>query len=74
MMCPGMTSKGGYLPPPEEEIPAGAAVAIYGEGKEHAVGVGITKMSTEEIKKVNKNIGVETTTYLGDDLWSIRTL
>ncbi|KAI4525185.1 hypothetical protein K525DRAFT_261691 [Schizophyllum commune Loenen D] len=74
MMCPGMTSKGGYLPPSEEVIPAGAAVAIYAEGKEHAVGVGITKMSTEEIKKVNKNIGVETTTYLGDDLWSIRTL
>ena len=71
---PRHDEQGWLSPPPEEEIPAGAAVAIYAEGKEHAVGVGITKMSTEEIKKVNKNIGVETTTYLGDDLWSIRTL
>ncbi|KIK59867.1 hypothetical protein GYMLUDRAFT_663827 [Collybiopsis luxurians FD-317 M1] len=74
MMCPGFTSQGGYLPPSEEAIPIGRPVAIHAEGKEHAVGVGITKLSTEDIKKVNKGVGVETVTYVGDDLWAIHSL
>ena len=74
MMCPGMTSKGGYLPPAESELPAGTPVALHAEGKEHAVGIGILKLSTEEIKRLNKNVGVETITYLGDDLWHAQKL
>lgn len=74
MMCPGLTSKGGNLPPPENEIKAGTPVAIFAEGKEHAVGLGITKMDTEEMRRVNKNIGIETVTYLGDDLWALQKL
>ncbi|KAL0947084.1 hypothetical protein HGRIS_013225 [Hohenbuehelia grisea] len=74
MMCPGFTSKGGSLPPANEALPAGAAVAIHAEGKEHAVAVGITKLGTEEIRKVNKGVGVEVTTYLGDDLWALQTI
>lgn len=74
MMCPGLTSAGGYLPPAEEVIPAERMVAIHAEGKEHAVGVGITKLSTEDMKKINKGVGVETATYLGDDLWTLQTL
>lgn len=74
MMCPGLTSAGGHLPPAEEAIPAESLVAIHAEGKEHAVGVGITKMNTEDMKKINKGVGVETATYLGDDLWVLQTL
>jgi len=74
MMCPGMTSKGGYLPPAEFGLLAGTPVALHAEGKEHAVGIGILKLSTEEIKRVNKNVGVETITYLGDDLWHAQKL
>lgn len=74
MMCPGLTSKGGYLPAAENALPAETPVAIHAEGKEHAVGVGITKLSTEEMRKVNKGVGVETVTYLGDDLWALDTL
>ncbi|GBE82494.1 hypothetical protein BKA93DRAFT_761202 [Sparassis latifolia] len=74
MMCPGMTSAGGYLPPADAALPAGTAVAIHAEGKEHAVGIGITKLNTEEMKRVNKDVGVETVTYLGDDLWSLKKL
>ncbi|GJJ12197.1 hypothetical protein Clacol_006438 [Clathrus columnatus] len=74
MMCPGFTSAGGELPPPEEALPAGTPVAIMSEGKEHAVGIGITKLSTEEIKSVNKGVGVETVCYLGDDLWNVDTV
>ncbi|KAF7304669.1 Translation machinery-associated protein 20 [Mycena kentingensis (nom. inval.)] len=74
MMCPGLTSAGGYLPPAEQALSEGTPVAIHAEGKEHAVGVGITKLGTEEMKKVNKGVAVETVTYLGDDLWSIREI
>jgi PUA domain protein len=74
MMCPGMTSAGGYLPPANDAVPAERAVAIFAEGKEHAVGVGITKLDTEEMRKVNKGVGVETVTYLGDDLWPVQKL
>lgn len=74
MMCPGLTSQGGYLPPSDNALPAGVSVAIHAEGKEHAVGVGILKLSTEEIKKLNKGVGVETVTYVGDDLWAIQSL
>lgn len=74
MMCPGLTSAGGYLPPVDDAIPAERLVAIHAEGKEHAVGVGITKLSTEDMKKINKGVAVETATYLGDDLWSLQTL
>jgi len=74
MMCPGLTSAGGYLPPVDDAIPAERIVAIHAEGKEHAVGVGITKLSTEDMKKINKGVALETATYLGDDLWSLQTL
>ncbi len=69
MMCPGFTSAGGQLPSPESALPAGTTVAIHCEGKEHAAGIGVTKLGTEAIKKANKGIGVEMMTYLGDDLW-----
>ena len=74
MMCPGLTSAGGWLPPATEAIPAERIVAIHAEGKEHAVGVGITKLSTEDMRKINKGVAVETATYLGDDLWALKTL
>lgn len=44
-------------------------VAIYAEGKEHATAVGLTKMSTSDIRNINKGIGVETLHYLNDGLW-----
>lgn len=74
MMCPGFTSAGGQLPLPEKALPKDTPVAIYAEGKEHAVGVGLTKLSTEDIKKINKGVGVEISCYLGDDLWNITKL
>lgn len=52
MMCPGLTSPGGSLPPADLALPAETSVAIFAEGKEHAVGMGILKMSTEDIRKI----------------------
>ncbi|KAI5115714.1 hypothetical protein M0805_009263 [Coniferiporia weirii] len=74
MMCPGFTSKGGYLPPSDEALPTETPVAIFAEGKEHAAAVGLTKLGTEEIKKVNKGVGVEVVSYLGDDLWGMQKI
>lgn len=74
MMCPGLTSKGGYLPPAEEALPPETPVIVFAEGKEHAIAVGITKLSTEEMRKVNKGIGVEIMTSVGDDLWPLQEI
>lgn len=47
----------------------GEPVAIYAEGKEHAMAVGITKMSTADMRTVNKGMGVDNLHYLNDGLW-----
>jgi PUA domain protein len=71
IMCPGFTSPGGALPVSCEE---GEPVAIYAEGKVNAMAVGITKMSTETIKKVNKGIAVDSVHFLNDGLWQTKSL
>ncbi|GLE09193.1 hypothetical protein PINS_up020784 [Pythium insidiosum] len=67
VMCPGLTSKGGEIP---EDLPAGTPVAIMAEGKQLAMAIGVLTMSTDDIKKTNKGIGIELMHYLGDDLWT----
>ena len=47
IMCPGLTSKGAKMP--EVDIPASKVVALMAEGKEHAVAIGLTKLSTTEM-------------------------
>ena len=66
IMCPGFTSKGGALP---TSIEVEQPVAIYAEGKSHALAIGLTQMSTEDIKNKNKGVGVENVHYLMDGLW-----
>lgn len=66
IMCRGITSAGGAMP---VELPAGAPVAIYAEGKEHAIAVGTMAMSTADVRAINKNTAVEVVHYVGDDLW-----
>ncbi|KAJ2712794.1 Malignant T-cell-amplified sequence 1 [Coemansia spiralis] len=70
IMCPGLTSPGARLP--DECIPAGTNVAVMAEGKEHALAIGVTTMSTDEIKSVNKGNGIDLIQYLGDPLWKTR--
>ncbi|EPZ32407.1 putative CHP00451 domain-containing protein [Rozella allomycis CSF55] len=69
IMCPGLTSKGGSLP--EENLPEGTVVAVHAEGKEHPLAIGILKLSTDDIKKVNSGIGIDTFCYLNDPLWNL---
>lgn len=46
IMCPGLTSPGGDV---SADLPEMAPVAIFAEGKEHALAIGVTKMSTADM-------------------------
>jgi malignant T-cell-amplified sequence len=46
VMCPGINSPGGAMP---VELPEGAPVAVYAQGKESAMAVGILRMSTADM-------------------------
>ena len=65
-MCPGFTSAGGFV---AESIGNETPVAVYAEGKQHAMAIGITRMSRADIHSINKGIAVETVHYLMDGLW-----
>ncbi|QSL66328.1 hypothetical protein MERGE_000706 [Pneumocystis wakefieldiae] len=67
LMCPGLTSKDAYCP---NDIDAETTVSIMVSGKEHAVALGITKLSSNDIKTINKGIGIENIHYIGDSLWN----
>uniref|UniRef100_A0A2M4AK43 Putative translation machinery-associated protein 20 n=2 Tax=Nyssorhynchus TaxID=44543 RepID=A0A2M4AK43_9DIPT len=68
IMCPGLTSPGACMTPVEK----GTVVAIMAEGKQHALAIGQTTMSTEDIAKCNKGVGVENCHYLNDGLWQMK--
>ena len=42
------------------------------EGKEHAIAIGTMVMEPQEIKDVNKGIGIEVAHYLNDGLWHLK--
>ncbi|VEU23014.1 DEKNAAC104166 [Brettanomyces naardenensis] len=67
IMCPGLTSPGAKLP--DENWPEGTTVAVYAEGKENALAIGKLLMSIDDIKKVNKGMGIELIHSLADGLW-----
>jgi PUA domain protein len=66
-MAPGLTSPGGKM----DDVSKGAVVAIMAEGKEHAMGIGITTMSSQEIKRENKGVAIELLEYLNDGMWKL---
>ena len=66
ILCPGLTSKGGDL---SSEVGKDVPVAVMAEGKTHAIGVGITRKSAAEMREVNKDVGVESISVIGDGLW-----
>ncbi len=70
-MAPGLTSAGGKLPPPEEELKEGEVVVVEAEGKENACLVGRLKMGTEEMKGKGKGVAMDEGHYLGDGLWRL---
>ena len=69
LMVPGLTSKGGSLPPAEEEIKEGEVVVVSAEGKTEACMVGVLAVGTEKMKESKKGVAIEGGHYLGDGLW-----
>ena len=69
-MCPGLTHPNAQMTP----CPKDTIVAIFAEGKETALAIGKTVMSTEEIASKNKGIGVENYHYLNDGLWNMKEI
>lgn len=49
IMCPGLTSPGAKMVP----VDKGAVVAIMAEGKQHALAIGITTLSTDDMLVAN---------------------
>ncbi|CAG9530191.1 unnamed protein product [Cercopithifilaria johnstoni] len=71
IMCRGLTSPGAML---NIDVPENSVVALMAEGKKHALAIGLTKMSAEEILTVNKGIGIENLHHLNDGLWKVQTV
>ena len=67
IMCPGLTNPGGKMP---DDLEKGRGVVIFAEDKEHALAVGVMKLSAEEIKTKNKGIGIEVAHFMGDGLYN----
>ncbi|KAL0224885.1 hypothetical protein RCL1_002797 [Eukaryota sp. TZLM3-RCL] len=70
MMAPGLTSPGGAM----DEVQSNQVVAVTAEGKQHALIVGLTKQSTQEIRSNNSGIAVQTVHFVADGLWQIEGL
>ena len=51
------------------ECPANTPVAIFGEGKEHCMAIGLTKMSTADIASINKGYFEPWHTIYNSDLF-----
>lgn len=69
IMCPGLTSPGAKM---TRNLERERIVAVMAEGKQHAVAIGLMKLSTEEIRNINKGVGVENLHYLNDGLWQMK--
>ena len=71
IMCPGLTHPNAVL---DKNIEKGTIVAIYAEGKQHAMAIGQHIMSGQEIADVNKGIGINLIHYLNDGLWHMQEI
>jgi len=67
VMCPGLTHPNAKM----DDVEEGTVVAITAEGKEHAMGIGITAMSSKKITKVNKGVGITLVMNLNDPMWKL---
>jgi len=59
-----------YLEQPD--FAEGTVVVVEAEGKDLPCAIGAIKITTQEMKKAKKGIGIEGAHYLGDGLWNMR--
>jgi PUA domain protein len=65
IMSAGIFPKGKIF----QELEAGQPVAIFAEGKEHPIAVGLTAMSTADMRAGKRGCGVTNMHTMGDNLW-----
>ncbi|XP_076446998.1 malignant T-cell-amplified sequence 1-like [Babylonia areolata] len=70
IMCPGLTSPMARM----TKVDKDTIVAVMAEGKDTALAVGITKLSTEDIISKNKGVGVDNIHFLNDGLWQMKAV
>ncbi|MES1921603.1 Malignant T-cell-amplified sequence 1 [Bonamia ostreae] len=68
IMTPGLTNEGGEIAVDLEE---NKYCVVNAEGKEHAAAVGMTLMSTEQMRKDGKGRAIKSLHHLGDSLWEL---
>lgn len=71
VMVPGLRSERAVI---QDEVERGRPVAVFAESKEHAIAVGITKMSTDQMRINDKGVAVESVHYVSDGLWKCNVL
>jgi len=71
VMCRGLTSLGGDCSP---ELAKESPCAVTAQGKQHAMAVGLTKLSTADIRRVNDGIAIDTIHMIGDGLWKLEKI
>lgn len=67
VMSPGLTNENASM----DNVEKGKIVAIYVKDHEHAVAIGVTTKSTEDIKTENEGVAVETIHFVGDGFWNM---
>ncbi|KAL4511625.1 hypothetical protein ABPG72_012470 [Tetrahymena utriculariae] len=69
VMAKGLQTPGSYV---EEGVEYGKVVAIYADGKEHAMGVGVAILNDQGIKEAEMGEAIITKHVIGDGLWLIQ--
>lgn len=70
VMCPGLTHKDSHMVP----LQANQYVAIYAAGFKHAMAIGKTVMSDNDVRDINKGVAVEIYHHMLDGLWHNKTI
>ena len=63
-----MTSEGGII----RDAKKHEIVLVMAEGKEHPLAIGKLTMDSEDIKSINKGVGLENLHFMNDDLWKLK--
>lgn len=71
IMVPGLRSDRAVI---EHEVGRNTVVAVYAESKQHALAVGITQMSTDQMRQNDKGVAIESVHYVSDGLWKCNEL
>ena len=70
-MAPGLLSEGGKF---IEGMPKMAPVAVFAEGKQHALCIGVMLMSSDQVLKEKKGEAVEVCQFMNDGMWHLKPI